>query len=63
MKADSKPDLMHSYPGVRSGRRRGLGGAEETETDEQLCQADFAPMGKGNLGVGEGGERAQQGAG
>lgn len=25
--------------------------AEEAETDEQLCQADFAPLGKGNLGA------------
>lgn len=24
-----------------------------TETDEQLCQVDFAPLGKGNLSVGE----------
>lgn len=23
------------------------------ETDEQLCQVDFAPLGKGNLSVGE----------
>lgn len=27
--------------------RRGTG------TDEQLCQVDFAPLGKGNLSVGE----------
>ncbi len=29
------------------------GGGRGTETDEQLCQVDFAPLGKGNLSVGE----------
>ena len=39
---------------MRVGRRR-EGGRERrgTETDEQLCQVDFAPLGKGNLSVGE----------
>lgn len=27
--------------------------AGRTETDEQLCQVNFAPLGKGNLSVGE----------
>lgn len=35
------------------GVGRGEGGGGETETDEQLCQVDFAPLGKGNLSVGE----------
>ncbi len=38
-------------------RRGGSQWGEEEErggeTDEQLCQVDFAPMGKGNLSVGE----------
>lgn len=47
---------------MRSGG--GVGGAAERrlKTDEQLCQADFAPLGKGNLGA-RGRESEQRGAG
>lgn len=38
---------MQTTMGVRLG---GIGGGP---TDEQLCQVDFAPLGKGNLSVGE----------
>lgn len=39
--------------GGREGGRAERGGGRGTETDEQLCQVDFAPLGKGNLSVGE----------
>lgn len=36
-------------------------GEEGAETDEQLCQVDFAPLGKGNLSVGEETARGEEG--
>lgn len=38
---------------MRQGVAGREGVEEGTETDEQLCQVDFAPLGKGNLSVGE----------